>query len=133
MEFFKKEDVMKIIKEANSFKELAEGIIELKAYKAEYKPYMPIRIRDYGFSGNNEPIEYDCGVDQNHHWLQIEDDGSLRFTHMQCGAVTVDEKCAKDEGECCFIPTFETEDEFGNSEKYITPKKILAIEEDEEQ
>ncbi|MCD8364357.1 MAG: hypothetical protein LUC83_00790 [Clostridiales bacterium] len=130
MQFIKLSDVEEAVESSYGILDLMDRLKQLKIYNAEYKSRMPIRIRDYGYTICGKPGEYACGADQSHHWLQIEDDGRLRFTNMQCGAVTVSEESAKVDGECCFIPTFEHEDEFGSPVRYITPERLLVIREE---
>lgn len=129
MQFVKLSDVKEMVDSSYGILDLMDRLEQLKVYNAEYKAHMPIRLRDYGYRGG-DPHEYDCGADQNHHWLQIGEDGKVQFVNMQCGAVTVSEESAKVDGECCFIPTFEHEDEFGSPVRYITPERLLVIKEE---
>lgn len=128
MEFVKLEDVKEMIGSSYGILDLMDRMEKLRVYKAEYKAYMPIRLRDYGYMEDGKPHEFDCGADQNHHWLQIQKDGSLQFTHMQNGSGSESERAAKADGEYCFIPTYEHTDEIYGWEGYITPRRLLVIE-----
>ncbi len=129
MEFLKRADVLNMLMKAKSQNDLIREFEKLTIYKAEYKPYMPIKLRDYGWEG--EPVEFDCGHDQSHDWLEITDSGELCYRNMQNGAGSMSESAAKSFGECCFVPTYEHEDEFGEKKGFITPETVLVIEESE--
>ena len=139
MEFVSVKDIKKILKEIDKgldsmngddvYESLMYWLKGVKKYRTERKPYMPIRIRDYGYTDG--PHEYDCGADQNHHWLRIWENGyasgCITFTNIQDGQVSECESVAKAGNYACFVPNYESKD----GKKYITPETMLMLVEGE--
>ena len=133
MEFVKFEDVRRMLDYAWDGMEMERLFQKLKVYKAEYRPHMPIRIRDYT---GDEPVEYDCGEDLEHHRLVIGAGGELGFYNPQKQAFSCNLNYAGATHECCFIPTHSTEREFGRfsrEEQYIMPERLLVLKEVEDE
>ncbi len=113
-------------------KEMLESggdISGLKVYQSRYKAYMPIEITDYGYA--DKPVKFECGSDK-HHFLEVTPYGSLRFVNMQNGIQSYPDYLAKEIRSCSFNSTFDVSEE-GEDVHYITPQKILVIDENEQE
>lgn len=119
MEFVKLDDVKKMLQNGKM-------IDDLKVYKAKQKGYIPLMIKDYGAG---EEIR-EVGADINHDWLEITDEGSLKYYNMQGGFGSHNEEIAKLYKAVCFVPTYENDKEYGGGVKqWITPRTMLILEE----
>ena len=126
MKFVKYDDVKHMVESANDLADLIEKFEKLQVVDAERRPYVPLKIRNYGFK---KPTERYVGEDFNHDWLEITNDGSLRYVNMQNGGMGCNEADAKEAGEYCFIPTYVSNID---DEKYITAESMCyMIDEDD--
>ncbi len=86
---------------------------------ADCVQYVPmIQIRDFGFE---EPHDRTVGDDPRHDWLEICEDGSLRYRNLLNGDGTP--------GGYRFLPTFVAKGEYGDKDgNYITCRRAYILE-----